>query len=108
MIRSKHAMRLAGALFLGAIMLSSCATYDGVVYTRWYGAYYDNFYGPYTRGYWASDGFFWYYGPDRIYHRDDARHFRRQPFPGGARVRGERGWTRGHPPPGRPEGPPRR
>jgi hypothetical protein len=105
MIHSKHAMRAIAALLIGATMLSSCATYDGVVYGGWYDGYYDNYYGPYTRGYWAADGLFWYWGPDRIYHRDAAGHFRRNPFPGGVRVRGERGWTRSNPPPGRPEGP---
>ncbi len=105
MIRSKHAVRAIAAIFLGATMLSSCATYDGVVYARTYDGYYDNYYGPYIRGYWAVDGVFWYLGTDHVYHRDVGRHFRRERFPGGVRIRGERGWTRNHPPPGRPQGP---
>jgi len=102
MIRSKRAR---AALLFGALMLSSCAYYDGYVYGGYYDGYYDNYYGPYTRGYWAADGFFWYWGPDHIYHRDDGGHFRRQPFTGGVRFRGERGWTRNRLPLGSPSGP---
>jgi len=97
--------KTAAALLLGATMLSGCATYDGFAYGGYYDGYYDNYYGPYIDGYWANDGFFWYRGPDHIYHRDDGSHFRRQPFTGGIRVRGERGWTRGHLPVGSPNGP---
>jgi hypothetical protein len=95
----------AVALLLGVLMLSSCAAYDGYFYGGTYDGYYDNFYGPYISGYWASDGLFWYRGGDHIYHRDDGSHFRRQRFTGGVQIRGERGWTRNHPPPGAPTGP---
>ena len=96
--------KIFSALLLGAFVLSACV-YDGYGYGNYYDGYYDNYYGPYTRGYWASDGFFWYWGPDHIYHRDDARHFRREQFTGGVRIRGERGWSHSHPPMGSPGGP---
>lgn len=98
----------AVSVALGALMLSSCVAYDGYAYGSDYDGYYDNYYGPYTQGYWASDGYFWYYGPDRVYHRDDAHHFQHQRFTGSVRVRGERGWTHNRPPAGSPNGPPRR
>ena len=55
----------------------------------YYDGFYDGYYGPYTGGYWAIDGFFYYWLHDR-YHRDDYRHFRRHHFPGAFRVRGDR------------------
>jgi hypothetical protein len=101
----KPTRRLAVALLIGASMLSSCATYDGVVYGSYYNGYYDGYYGPYLGGYWASDGLFWYLAPDHRYHRDTNRHFRHDRFPNSTHFRGERGWPKNRPPPGNPAGP---
>ena len=83
---------------LAAVLVSGCA-YDGhrnrvavgvgVGGPDYYDGYYDGFYGPFDDGYWGNDGFFWYYsGRDRIWHRDEARHFRRDAGPGFNHVRG--------------------
>ena len=42
-----------------------------------YDVYYDNFYGPFSDGYWGDDNAFYYMGADHRYHRDDAGHIRR-------------------------------
>ena len=52
-----------------------------------YDAYYNNYYGPYTSGYWNRDGYFYYRDSSNTYRRDDARHFRRDPYNGGVGVR---------------------
>ena len=59
--------------------------YGGYGYPGYYPAYgygwdpydvwYDGFYGPYSNGYWATDGFFWYQGGDHRWHRGDHDHF---------------------------------
>ena len=41
----------------------------------YYDGYYDGFYGPFSDGYWGTDGAFWYQGGDRAFHRDDGGHF---------------------------------
>lgn len=65
--------------------------YDGGYYDDdyYYDGFYDGYYGPYGGGYWAVDGFFYYWLNDR-YYRDDRRHFRRDHFPGAFRFRGDR------------------
>jgi hypothetical protein len=63
----------------------------------YYDGYYDGYYGPYVGGYWAIDGFFYYWLHDR-YYRDDHRHYRREHFPGAHRFRGDRDGPRRHPP----------
>lgn len=65
----------------------------------YYDGYYDGYYGPYSGGYWAIDGFFYYWLSDR-YYRDDRRHFRREHFPGAYRFRGDRDGPDRHPPHG--------
>jgi len=52
--------------------------------------YYDGHYGPFVGGYWANDGFFYYYDRHRRYHRDGDRHFRRHAFDGGKAFHGDR------------------
>ncbi|MET0545296.1 MAG: hypothetical protein ABWZ40_03205 [Caulobacterales bacterium] len=70
----------------------------------YYEGYYDNYYGPVRRGYWADDGYF-YYRPHRHrdYIRDDAHHFRRHHSDGwrSFRVRGDRPPPNGIRPPNR-------
>jgi hypothetical protein len=86
--------------------------YDGDDYygdDYYYDGYYDGFYGPFTGGYWAVDGFFYYWLRDR-YYRDDHRHFQRRQFPGSQRFRGDRDgpsrWRhRYQPPHGQPQWP---
>lgn len=77
------------------LLVAGCATRQRVdVGIRaggpgYYDSYYDGYYGPFDDGYWGNDGFFWYYsGRDRIWHRDEARHFRREGGPGFNHVRG--------------------
>ena len=53
----------------------------------YYDGYYDGYYGPFDDGYWGNDGFFWYRGGDRGWHRDDAHHFRHDGGRGQARRR---------------------
>ena len=53
--------------------------------------YYDGYYGPFLGGYWANDGFFYYWDSNRRYHRDHGRHFRHHEFEGGKLLRDERG-----------------
>ena len=82
-------MLIAAALG-GMMILPACA--DDAYYGASYGApvgpaevYYDNFYGPYTDGYWGPDQFFYYRGGDGRFLRDENQHFRRERF-GGARM----------------------
>jgi len=105
------------------LALGGCAYQGDGIYDGYYDGYYDGFYGPYAGGYWAIDGFFYYWRDGQRYHRDDGRHFRRDRFPGGHRFQGDRdgphrgprgphsGGPDGPPPPGRPhrggpDGPP--
>ena len=83
------------------ILVSGCATRQrgdvgfragGPAYSN---GYYDGSYGAFNDGYWGNDGFFWYSGRDRVWHRDEGRHFRRQGGPGFDHVRG-RGGHRDH------------
>jgi hypothetical protein len=53
-----------------------------------YDGYYDGFYGPFNDGYWGNDGFFWYSGGDRAFHRDEGHHFQRTAAMGFNHVRG--------------------
>lgn len=79
----------AAALFLSLGALAGCETYGGT-YSE---GYYDNYYGPVNRGYWADDGYFYYRTHrDRVYIRDESRHFRRDHHDGYQhyRVRGDR------------------
>ena len=71
-------------------MLAGCVTSNGYPHGRvsYTIGYYDGFYGPYAGGYW-SNGYFYYLGRDRHYHRDDGHHFRRNNFAGGHRFRAE-------------------
>jgi hypothetical protein len=41
-----------------------------------YDGYYDDYYGPFTGGYWDNDGFFYYYDSGGHRHRDSDHHFR--------------------------------
>jgi len=63
--------------------------HDGYNEGNYYDGFYDGYYGPYAGGYWAVDGFFYYWLYDR-YYRDDHRHFRRHNFSGAYRFRGDR------------------
>lgn len=58
---------------------------------NYYDGYYDGYYGPFIGGYWASDNYFYYWGPNQRYHRDDGRHFRREHFQGAKPFHGDRG-----------------
>jgi len=78
----RKALLAAGAL---SIMLGLSACGGGYGY---YGAsvgepdvYYDGFYGPYTDGYWADEGFY-YRGGDGRFIRDEHNHFQRRMFNG--------------------------
>lgn len=55
-----------------------------------YDAYYDGAYGPFTDGYWGTDGGFWYQNGSAgsSWARDEGGHFRRAPARGFALVRG--------------------
>lgn len=98
-ITNRHPIsRVVMAAFL--LTLAGCVYpgdyyHDGGPYGGYYGdddyydGYYDGHYGPYGGGYWAIDGFFYYWLHDR-YYRDDHRHFRREHFPGAHRFRGDR------------------
>lgn len=93
----KRALLTAAA---AAVLASTAACADYGYYDTnlavGYNGYYDDFYGPYYGGYWSRDGYFYYRnGPRGRYLRDDGRHFRRDPFPGGREFRGgppRRGW----------------
>jgi len=74
---------LIAAAMGGMLILPACADYGGAYYGAGYGGadvYYDNFYGPYTDGYWGPDNFFYYRGGDGRFLRDDSHHFQRQMF----------------------------
>lgn len=71
--------------------------YDSEDY--YYDGYYDGYYGPYIGGYWAIDGFFYYWLRDR-YYRDDQRHFRRDHFRGASPFHGDRDGATRWPRPG--------
>jgi hypothetical protein len=43
----------------------------------YYDSYYDGSYGTFNDGYWGGDGAFYYSDGQRVWHRDDANHFRR-------------------------------
>ncbi|HWE46527.1 MAG TPA: hypothetical protein VG407_10910 [Caulobacteraceae bacterium] len=92
--------KLALALFattavIGVGGLAACADDYGVHAGYYYGdndayvdAYYDDFYGPYTDGYWGNDGYFYYStGPGHAFARDTDRHFRRDTSTGFHAVR---------------------
>jgi hypothetical protein len=73
---------LIAAAIGGMLILPACAS-EGAYYGAGYGdadVYYDNFYGPYTDGYWGPDSYFYYRGGDGRFLRDDSHHFRRQMF----------------------------
>ena len=84
---------------LALALLAGCATRQrvdvgfrgGAVYD----GYYDGYYGAFDDGYWGNDGYFWYRGRDRAWHRDEGRHFRHDGRPGFDHVRG-RGGPREH------------
>lgn len=84
---------------LALSLLAGCATRQRVEVgfrgSSAYDGYYDGNYGAFNDGYWGNDGFFWYSGRDRVWHRDEGRHFRRQGGPGFDHVRG-RGGHRDH------------
>jgi len=76
-------MRKSLLLLASLVLLAGCETRvpirGGVAVAGgpdYYDGYYDGFYGPFDDGYWGDDGFFWYRGGDRGWHRDDAHHFR--------------------------------
>ncbi len=52
------------------------------------GGYYNGYYGPHMGGYWGKDGYYYYLGRDRNYHRDGERHYRHNPFQGATAFRG--------------------
>jgi hypothetical protein len=91
-------LRLALAA-AAALTLSACSTY-GDDYAYGYPghtyasemAYYDNAYGPLYDGYWDGDVFYYRVTPSGAYVRDDARHFRRDPYTGYTVYRGGRGY----------------
>jgi hypothetical protein len=89
------AVSVAALLSLGGCVYPDGYYDDGYYQGGYYGddyyydGYYDGYYGPYAGGYWATDGFFYYWLQDR-YYRDDRRHFRRDHFPGAFRFRGDR------------------
>ncbi len=67
-----------------AALLTACADsygrgpagpYADVDYT----GYYDDFYGPFSGGYWGPGDVFYYSDSAGRYHRDRAHHFRRAP-----------------------------
>jgi hypothetical protein len=68
---------------LTALLLGGCAYrgHDrvGVSVGRgdYYNGYYDGSYGAFNDGYWGNDGAFYYTDGERIWHRDDGNHFRR-------------------------------
>jgi hypothetical protein len=75
---------LAAGALSALLALSACGGGYG-----YYGAsaggpdvYYDNFYGPYTDGYWGPDEFFYYRGGDGAFVRDENHHFQRHMFNG--------------------------
>lgn len=98
-MRTRLSLAVGAMLLLG---LGGCVYYPGGYYDRYgyydggyeddcdydddcgqYDGYYDGYYGPYVGGYWASDGFFYYWDRNRRYHRDHDRHFRHHAFDGG-------------------------
>jgi len=78
-------MLIAAALG-GMLILPACA--DTGYYGAGYGradVYYDNYYGPYTDGYWGPDAYFYYRSGDGRFLRDEGRHFRREMWGGAHR-----------------------
>lgn len=55
-----------------------------------YDVYYDGYYGPFTDGYWGTDGRFWHQtgSESSNWAADEGGHFRRTPASGFALVRG--------------------
>ena len=78
-------------------LLEGCETRQqlGVSGPDYYDGYYDGFYGPFDDGYWGNDGFFWYSGRDRAFHRDEGHHFQHGAGNGLNHIHG-RGGHRGH------------
>lgn len=78
--------KFAALLVLSAAVALSACVYDGYGGAQtpyYYDGYYDGFYGMPRGGYWGSDGFFYFLlEASRRYHRDDGRHFRREPADG--------------------------
>ena len=89
----KRTALVAGAL--GAVtLLAACGGgygYHGAAYAGEADVYYDGFYGDYTDGYWAPEGFYYRGGDGRFIH-DEGNHFRHERFNGG------RGFHSGHAP----------
>ncbi len=93
---------LAGVAALGALAISGCMSEDlygppvGYADVE-YGGYYDGFYGPFYGGYWGPGGLFYYQdqGTGR-FHRDAARHFRRDGGPGFNPIHGHAPPATGH------------
>ena len=79
---------IAALAAAAAASLAACEDYYGpdeyaAGAPYYYDGYYDDFYGAPYGGYWGPDGFFYYQtGPNAVYMRDDARHFRREAAPG--------------------------
>lgn len=72
------------------LLAAGCASQRPGPNPRYYEAYYDGFYGPFTDGYWGRDArYFWYMGTDKAWHRDSGHHFQRGD--GGAKWRPVRG-----------------
>ncbi len=86
-------MRKMTAILIGALAAMILAGCVGGPYRHrsagYVTVYYDGYYGPYSGGYWGPGGYF-YYLRDNKYHRDVARHFRRDNFKGGHPVHAER------------------
>ncbi|MDO8838263.1 MAG: hypothetical protein Q7V31_04990 [Parvibaculum sp.] len=64
----------------------------GQNYANTEGGYYNGYYGPHLGGYWGRDGYYYYLGRDRNYHRDDQRHYRHNAFQGATAFRGGDGY----------------
>lgn len=93
------AMGVALLMPLGGCVYDGGGYYGDYDDGYYYDGYYDGYYGPYAGGYWAIDGFFYYWLNDR-YFRDDHHHFRRDHFPGAFRFRGDRDGPHRRPPHG--------
>jgi len=94
-------MRRPPLLLTALTLLAGCETRvpirGGVAVAGgdYYDGYYDGYYGPFDDGYWGTDGFFWFRGSDRTFHRDEGHHFQRTAAKGFNHVHGS-GMHRDH------------
>ena len=94
--------KFAVLTLLAALMLAGCASMAGhrrptpLRVSGAYDAYYDDYYGQFTDGYWGRDGGFWYVSDDHVLRRDHGGHFRHDDAGGSFKLVHGKGGPRTH------------